>query len=632
MDHQFYPTGAYTSACMWDQFKRPLSHVCDPSAGRGHLLRHAINSFAELPEGKEVPWFETEIEERSLRRNWSYNQRSKYSQIKRVSFVEINPEFHSALKSIEIRNGVVHVIGYDFLTVQSLASVSQVILNPPFRAGAEHVLHAWDLVYDAEISAIINAESIKNPCTEARKRLCGLIEKYGTVKFMQDQFVDDVERVTNVEVALIYLDKSLMSVANIDKMLDGLKVGQNLRGEGVKHEVCTALAIPENFVEHTYRNFAMAVESARKFCEYQAVFDMKDAALGLDLAQMQAKGVGSEFREDMTQIQSKASAAFLEIYDNLKRKAWSQIIRSSLLTDKLSNQARRKVEAQAGTIYELEFSVPNVYGFLEGVMQSMGDIFQDMVCQLFDTICERSSDNVSFYKSWKSNQRHKVGMKIRQKRFIIPGFHVYSGCRLQYESKQFLSDIDKVFGLLDGVTTPFQGVTHAFESGLVSAGERVSTEYFDIRYFAGAGTIHFFAKSPEVVDRLNRFVGRVRNWIPQQMEEANADFQKQFNDSEKLTPSYVQRFKGKSSKSYYWRDPVHAACGERETEDSKRHLQELVDSIEEAHAELGISCGVALENSGKVTSILIEHSAKVEPLAICAPANQSGEQMQLLAA
>ncbi len=55
MDFQFYPTGAHTAARMWAKFKRPIGIVCDPSAGQGHLLRHAREGFEGLSED-ELPW------------------------------------------------------------------------------------------------------------------------------------------------------------------------------------------------------------------------------------------------------------------------------------------------------------------------------------------------------------------------------------------------------------------------------------------------------------------------------------------------------------------------------------------------------------------------------------------------
>ena len=184
------------------------------------------------------------------------------------------------------------------------------------------------------------------------------------------------------------------------------------------------MALPENFVENVYHRFTKAVNAARLASEAGAIATQASNSLGLSLEQMQAKGVGNESGRDSIAIRTTANHSFQQRYEELKRQAWAQIIRSSLLTNKLSNQARRKVEAEAEVIYQLEFSVANVHGFLAGLFASMGDIYADMVCGLFDTIIGRSNDNVAFYKSWKSNERHRFGMRIKRTRFIIPNFEL----------------------------------------------------------------------------------------------------------------------------------------------------------------------------------------------------------------
>jgi hypothetical protein len=68
-----------------------------------------------------------------------------------------------------------------------------------------------------------------------------------------------------------------------------------------------------------------------------------------------------------------------------------------------------------------------------------------MILMLFDSIIERSSDNAVFYKSWKSNQKHRIGMRLRKTRFILPRFRVGFSKNLDYEDERFLADIDKAF-------------------------------------------------------------------------------------------------------------------------------------------------------------------------------------------
>ncbi|MGC3004910.1 DUF4942 domain-containing protein, partial [Streptomyces sp. G35A] len=238
-------------------------------------------------------------------------------------------------------------------------------------------------MYDAEIVAIVNAETVRNPYSQERQALVDLIDKHGSVEFLQNQFIGEgVERETAVEIALIYLAKEPVSTFDTDSILRGLKKGDNIKGPEIDPEISTALAMPENLVGNTYRRFVIAVEAARKAAEIYAVAEKASTELGITLEQMQAKGVGNNYREPSISLRMTANAYFQERYESLKKQAWAQIIRSALVKDKLSNQARRKVEADAETIYQLEFSITNIHGFLAGLYDSMGDIYSEMVCGL----------------------------------------------------------------------------------------------------------------------------------------------------------------------------------------------------------------------------------------------------------
>lgn len=598
MSYQYYPTGAHTAALMWAKFKRPVKHLCDPSAGKGHLIRYAKEGFKELSDD-QIPWLE-DVPDEVIRysRNHSVNlrerARNKFDDLLEIYAVEIDIQHHANLKELGVK-----VVGYDFLQVQSLATVGSVIMNPPFQDGVKHVLHAWDVVYDAEIVAIINAESIRNPYSQERMRLVELIDKFGSVEYLQSQFVSDVERTTNVEVALIHLDKVPAKYLDVESLLGGLRKGDSQFGE-IDPAVCTALALPSNFINDTCYRFKQAVEAARIASETAAVSNHMAAGLGITLEEMQTKGVGSDFRETAGSIRKSANDDFRQRYADLKKRAWAQIIRSSLLTDKLSNQARRKIEASSQSIYDLEFSISNVHGFLAGVIASMGDIYQEMVCDLFDTIIERSSDNVVFFRSWASNRKHRIGVRIRKTRFIIPRFSVssYSGS-LDYESQQFLADIDKVFGYLHGISGEYDGLVNGFQKNHVLGGDRIYTKYFSFRYFKGRGTIHFFPNSEDVVEKLNKFVGKLRQWIPGNMEDANEDFQKQYEKGETMTKEYMDVYKKGVRSSYGLDRPAWKLLRELKGQDvDGSELDRLDAAIDSVHDSIGLHCGPALTGSG----------------------------------
>lgn len=618
MSYQYYPTGAHTAALMWSKFKRPIRQVCDPSAGQGHLLRYAKEGFQELSED-QIPWLADVPDEsfghgRYAGRVREY-ARMKFADLREACVVEIDAQHHASLKEIGLK-----ILGYDFLDVRSLATVSQVIMNPPFSDGAKHVLHAWDVVYDAEIVAIINAESVKNPFSADRQRLVDLIDRHGSVEFLKDQFTDDVERTTNVEVALIYLDKVPGKYLDMGALLQGLKTGDNKFDE-IEPETCNALALPSNFIVDTVYRFDLSVQAARKASEATAVAEHLKNGLGLTLEQMQAKGVGSDARETTFSIRASANEEFKKSYDDLKQRAWAQVLRSSVLTDKLSNQARRKIESSAADIYDLEFSASNVHGFLLGIVQSMGDIYQQMIVDLFDTIINRSSDNVVFYKAYKSNQKHRIGMRIRKTRFIIPRFHVGYRSGLDYESLQFLADIDKVFGYLHGIKEDYDGLVDGARKNEIKTAERISTRFFDFRYYIGTGTIHFYPKSDSVVEKLNRFVGGVRNWLPGDMDEANEDFRKQYDKGEAFTKEYLQQ-RNKQSFTIGRSNPAYLLLKEvGGCEEGSPELDHLEKAIEAVHAQHGLHCGPSLQGTAKLPALTM--SSPVEEAVVSTEQQES---------
>lgn len=612
MDFQYYPTSERLAARMWSKFKRPIGTVCDPSAGEGHLLRYAREGFKGLA-GKDIPWESVEDGP------WRESARFKFRDaVREFLAVEIDPVHHANLREL---GG--EVLGYDFMQVESLATVGQVIMNPPFAFGAEHVLHAWKCVCDAEIVAVMNAETVRNPYTAERKRLVDLIRDHGSVEYLAGEFAGaDAERNTDVEVALIYLEKVPGGAFDIGEIVSGLKKGDEAMGADLDPALSKALALPANAIENVYWRFRAAVDAARRSALAESAAEWTSAQLGMNLAEMQASGTAADTRAAKESLRAASNRKFRAAYKKLKRQAWAQVIRSTAVVEKLSTQAQRKVESEAEALYELEFSVANIHGFLAGLLESMGDIYSDMVCGLFDTIIGRSTDNVVFYRTWQSNERHRFGMRVRRTRFIIPGFSVVYSGRLDWSSLQFLGDIDKVFGYLNGISGPYDGLVAAFERGAHEGSARVSTRFFDYRFYKGAGTMHFYPRSEEVVERLNRYVGARRQWLPGDLQEANADFRRQYEEAEGLTARYRAAW-GKTRRSV-WSDPVYAAS--REDKESRGVCEEMAEAIESVHAALGLKCGPAIGAKPALKAI------GCDPAVVAKPEKEEQQEELLLRA
>lgn len=502
---------------MWKKFQNTdFAMVLEPSAGTGDLAK-ACPRFTEFMTPNRP----------------------------RIDCCEINVQHHPVLHEKGYR-----VVGTDFLEMQDGAAYGHCILNPPFAYGAEHVLHAWDIMWEGEISACINAETIRNPCSAKRLRLVELIEQHGSVEFVSNAFKGpDVTVTAQVEVALVYLRKE----ADMDTLLGDLLTGLKTDAQSPEAEEWNKpleISLSKGAIENSVTVFKAAVKTMKDaaFAEARALYYA--SLLGCTLA---ARNTGKEDKAK-TQSVDYVQKRIAKEFDDLKDRAWASILRSANVTEHLSSKAQRRVESEFNSIKQLEFSEANIYGFLQGILDSQSQIQMDMAADVFDEIMRYHTDNACYYRGWKSNDQHRsCGRRIKHTRFILPRNESSSWSRsLSWETTNRLADIDKVFAMLDGKRQPEVSLVHAFNHCIdeLRSGQRVSTSYFDVRYYPGVGTIHFFPKSQEVVDRLNRLVGRMRNWLPPSEEEANGDFWKQYRNAEKMTQDLEKELRQTGERSY----------------------------------------------------------------------------------
>jgi hypothetical protein len=284
-------------------------------------------------------------------------------------------------------------------------------------------------------------------------------------------------------------------------------------------------------------------------------------------------------------------------YSELKDRAWASILRSTNVTEHLSSAAQQRLESEFSNIKKLDFTVANIHGFLHGLISSKGAIFEDMCCDVFDLFTRYHEDNAVYFKGWSSNSKHrKAGMRLRTTRFILPGYRVESySSSLPWEAQRGLADFDKVFAMLDGKRKPDVGLVDIFHSHFnhLRNGARVDSDYFSIRFYPQAGTIHFFAKSATLVDRLNRFVGKRRAWLPLEGERVSDAFWLQYEKAEKFDKSVREEIKKRSQgkSAWGWQGPLSYAFS-----DHQRHGE--VDKVTEAQALLDDAVSAVLEQNG----------------------------------
>lgn len=563
-DFQYYPTPLWLAQKAWSLFKnRNFVRVLEPSAGSGDLL-------------KARPGF------------GSYHDREV-----KVDCCEIDASKHPFLREI---SGV-SIVGLDFTKFGGGAIYSHVIMNPPFAYDVQHVLRAWDGLYDGEIVAIIKAESLRNPFSKERKHLARLVENHGSVDFIKDAFLgEDVVRETSVEIALVYLRKTTNVGFDItSKVLEGLKKENEEATFGhldVEVEEMRQLALPTSFVENQVLVFNAAVKAMRASLEAEAQACQAADLIGRNVDEIFGEDGDKCVRGLAVQYSEWVKYELRSRYLGLKERAWANLISSSNVESKLSSAALKRMRSAFGEIKELEFTTENINGFLRGLVEAQPEIVMQMACDVFDVITRYHSDNVVFYKGWASNDRHrKCGMRLKKTRFVLPGNLSYAGAsHLSYEATQRLNDFDKVLSLLDGKQGPEVSIASLFGRegwARLAAGERLSATYMDIRFYPKSGTIHFFPRSQELMDKLNVMVGKHRCWLPPQGDDVSDDFMTQFKEADRFDKEMRQTLAAKSAGQLRSNDPLWCVLHEGKDDCIWAH-EEVYQAMTDVHASHGI--------------------------------------------
>ncbi|OGT87645.1 MAG: hypothetical protein A2286_13405 [Gammaproteobacteria bacterium RIFOXYA12_FULL_61_12] len=553
--NQYYPTPEALARRAWAKFQnKKFGRILEPSAGKGDLAK---------------------LRPHHTGTNWHTNSPP-------VDCIEVNLEHHANLR----KEGF-SVVGIDFLKYEGAGAIySHVVMNPPFAQGAQHVLKAWDLLYDGEIVAILNAETVRNPFSKERAMLGNLIQKYGSVEYIEGAF-SDAERETDVEVALVHLCKKARFGEELTgSIMDGLQEDMTTRATlaGDFAEM-NSLALPGEFIKNAVLAFSAAVKAARESVTAQARENHYAGLLGHTLEQRNGSG-GETLPSSLDWVREELHKR----YETLKDRAWAGILRSTQVADRLSSSAQRRLESDFQTIKSLEFTTANVYGFLQGLSANQSDIQIGMLCDVFDLITRYYTDNTVYYKGWKSNDKHRTcGIRVKTSRFVIPGYKSDSwSSSLNWNGMQMLADFDKAFALLDGKVEPTISLASLFysEFDALKGGARLSSSYFDVRYYPGAGTLHFFARNKDLIARLNLLVGRHRQWLPPQGARVSDAFWLQYEKAEKFDREL--RDKISSSCRQGWDNPMaKLACARYDTsidkEVAERKMNEALDAVLAKH-------------------------------------------------
>jgi hypothetical protein len=464
----FYPTPPEVAATMLDPLDLQGAVILEPSAGSGNLVAECLIRGAA-----------------------------------RVVACENEPKLRSLLAGGDAaRTGRLQIIGEDFLQLQAgdVATVDAIVMNPPFSAGAAHLLHAWRIA-----PAGCQIVSLLNSCTltrwhrgDDRRELQPLVDAYGSVQELGECF-REAERRTNVEVSLVRLRKP----ANDDASeFDGFFMGPDdveAEGQGI---------IPYNLARDVVNRY---VEACKIFNEQLATAARLSTVLD-GVYQAQGTGIAVLITENGV---PRAANAFRK---DLQRQFWTWVIKRMGLertaTSQLQKDLAKFVEQQS----HVPFTMRNIYRMLEIVIGTHEQRMDKAVIEVFDEFTKHTKENRWGVEGWVTNEQYLFGKKFIVNDLVKPDWSgstvsikSYCGRRTQVEDliKALCSICGKSYDLMKD---PACGYDH------LEAGVWQDWGFFRFKVYK-KGTGHFEFKDLDDWARLNQRVAKIRGWVlPEQMK------------------------------------------------------------------------------------------------------------------
>ncbi len=478
----FYPTPAALAALLLDgpNWSR-VGAVLEPSARKGDLAA-AIMNMIELKKGYDY------------RRN----------QVD-LDCIEIDKNLRHILTGKEYR-----VIHDDFLTFSTYKVYDAIIMNPPFDRGAEHLLKALSIQQKGGyIACILNAQTIKNPHTYARKSLVNKLTEYGAEITFHDGAFADAERKTGVEVAIVKVsiprdDESDSSI------LDGLRADRSQRQQQPQAEDTDV--IKEDFIDAIIDRFNFEAAAGCKLIrEYRALLPYLKNAIDKD-----------SYPSDMLKLKvddhSYGDATENEFIRSVRKKYWSALFQNPKFTRKLTSNLQTELMGKVNDLRDYDFTFFNIMTIriniekkvIEGIHKTIIDLFDDWTVKYH---WDEMSKNRHYFNGWKTNDAFAVN-----KRVIIPCYNAFSDYdgRFQprYGTIDKLRDIEKVFDYLSGRMTQYDFVSGALERAeRDQQTKKIHLKYFMVTFYK-KGTCHVEFTDLDVLHKFNLYAAKDKNWLP----------------------------------------------------------------------------------------------------------------------
>lgn len=474
-----------------------VQYVLEPSAGKGDLARitagirwRMIHRYRHIKTGLWVNDYIPKSE---------YEWREAYNNIS-IDCIEIDPVLRAVLESNKFR-----VIHDDFLTFETQKRYDLIVMNPPFDAGVDHLLHAVDIMrYGGIIACILNAESIRNPYSYKRQELIKILNKYrANVRFVENGF-SDAERKTDVSVALITFE--IPAIELDSTIMEEMRKAPTYKSSRVTSDV--ADLVQYSAIEGLVNSYNFEVACGiRLIEEYQAMKSMMEKGQGKYDKPLLSLTV--EGKEDVIDVNKYIRAT--------RSKYWTSLFHQPVITEKFTSNLLDELRSSIREMADYEFSVYNILTLIIKMNKKTIVGIEETIIALFDKWTRldwhENSPNRHYYNGWKTNSAFRIGKKV------IQDFYAWSwgGGVDQWRIIEMLSDVEKTMDFLDAGHTEWPYKLADLIKDAVDNGQtkKIETKFFYATFYK-KGTCHLEFKDMDLLEKFNLFASQRKGWLPPQ--------------------------------------------------------------------------------------------------------------------
>ena len=421
-----------------------------------------------------------------------------------IDCIEIDPDLQNTLKGKEIR-----LVHDDFLTYHTFKHYDLIFMNPPFSNGAAHLLKALDMQKNGgEVICILNAETLKNPCTNERKVLRNrLLELSADITYMANAF-SSAENRTDVEIAVIKVHIEPQEMES--HIFEEMKKKYYAEPEDSEE---TDLVTPD-YIRAAVLSYNLEIESGVQLLrEYAALQpklmeDLKETPYSKPIIQLSVNGALYEGKGSVNRYVRA-----------VRRKYWTALFKDRPFTGKMTSYMYDEYTSKVDEFSDYDFSYFNIKTMQEEMSRDLIRGIEDCIVELFDKLSyqyhysNEFCNNIHYYNGWKTNKAWYINKKV-----ILPvnGYdQTWNKFRpTKYDTLEKLSDIEKALNYLDGGFSNGLDITYTLEQAEKEGQTRkIQCKYFTLTFYK-KGTCHIEFLNEDLLKKLNIFGSQQKRWLP----------------------------------------------------------------------------------------------------------------------